>query len=64
VDGDYAVGGSGKTVEIDESFIGRGMLLEEAEQSDHRRWRYQNRSRLHQGTARSVERQFSPERTQ
>ena len=39
VDGDYAVGGSGKTVEIDESFIDRGMLLEEAEQSDHRRWR-------------------------
>jgi hypothetical protein len=39
VDGDYAVGGSSKTVEIDESFIDRGMLLEEAEQSDHRRWR-------------------------
>ena len=39
VDGDYAVGGSGKTVEIDESFIDRGMLHEEAEQSDHRRWR-------------------------
>src|SRR2546430_8325417 len=38
VDGDYAVGGSGKTVDIDESFIGRGMVLEEAEQSEPMRF--------------------------